>query len=76
MTFEPDDHSTMEQQLLVAVTRLEAKIDTLLIQQSDHENRLRALEAKSTVSPKQLWTTLVSAISVLVPLLTFILTVL
>lgn len=69
MPVTPDGSETpMEAQLLVAVTRLETKIDALLAQSSDHEARLRALESKPTISPRQLWTTIVSACSVIIPL--------
>lgn len=66
-----DDHAT-ETSLLIAFTRLEGKVDVALAQHgadlkahadglADHEARIRTLEAKPTVSPKALWTTVVSA---------------
>lgn len=56
--------------------RLEGKVDLAIAQQgsrldthaediADHEKRLRALEARRTVSPSQLWSTVVSVITVL-----------
>lgn len=54
--------------------RLEAKVDIALAQHKqrlddhavdlgDHEGRLRALENKSTVSPSQLWTSVLSGLT-------------
>ncbi len=62
--------------VLVALTRMEAKVDIALAQHGaeiktqgqtvdDHETRLRVLEAKSTVSPRTLWTTVVTAAGVI-----------
>jgi hypothetical protein len=58
--------------VLVALTRMEAKVDIALAQHGaeiknqgeavvDHEARIRALESRSTVSPRTLWTTVVTA---------------
>lgn len=59
--------STADASLLLAFTRLEAKVDVALTQHGadlknhaedlkDHEARLRILEGRSTVSPRTLWT--------------------
>jgi len=59
--------------LLVGMTRLEAKIDVALAQHGadlqnhktkldDHEARLRVQEAKPSVSPRVLWTTVTSGV--------------
>jgi hypothetical protein len=61
-----------ETTLLLAFTRLEGKVDVALAQHGadiksqgedlkDHEARIRILESRSTVSPRVLWTTVVSA---------------
>jgi len=53
--------------VLVALTRMEAKVDIALAQHGaeiktqgqtveDHEARIRVLESRSTVSPRTLWT--------------------
>lgn len=55
----PSDSNTA---ILVAMARLEAKLDQALTGQNDHENRLRDLEAKSTVSPRTLWTAILGAV--------------
>lgn len=50
--------------LLVAIARLETKVDVALSdhgrQIRDHEDRLRNVESKSTVSPRALWTAVTS----------------
>lgn len=54
--------------------RLEAKVDIALAQHkqqledhagdlNDHEDRIRKLEAKPTVSPSQLWTSVLSGLT-------------
>lgn len=59
----------------VTLARLEGKVDAALAQQgvtiaghaadiADHETRLRAVEVKPTVSPRQLWTVIGSAVAV------------
>lgn len=59
--------ASSEAALLVALTRMEAKVDVALAQHGadiqshakdigDHEDRIRRLESKPTVSPKALWT--------------------
>lgn len=74
-----DDTPGSEVAVLVALARLEGKLDTALAQHgarldehatavTDHELRLRTLEATSTVSPRQLWITLASAVAVFVSL--------
>lgn len=71
----PEEAATTEAHaVLVAVTRLEAKVDVALAQHgarleehsrgiSDHEERLRAVEARKTVSPAGLWTAVASAVA-------------
>ncbi|WIC90172.1 membrane protein [Arthrobacter phage VroomVroom] len=62
--------------LLVGLTRLEAKVDVALAQHgadiqnhktsiTDHEARLRVLEAKPTVSPRVLWTVVSSGVALI-----------
>ena len=57
--------------LLVAFTRMEAKVDVALAQHgadirvaiaqgADHETRIRAIELTPTVSPRVLWASVVS----------------
>ncbi|QZN86601.1 hypothetical protein [Cellulomonas sp. C5510] len=69
--------------VVLAVARVEAKIDVVLAQHeakleahghhlADHETRLRALEARSTVSPRALWTTVSGAAVLLVTLSPFL----
>lgn len=69
--------------VLVALTRLEAKIDVALARQAasidkhadqlaDHETRLRELEATPTVSPRTLWTTVASIIAAAAALYNFL----
>lgn len=43
------------------LVRLETKLDQALSGHSDHEARLRAQEARKTVSPRDLWTGLTGA---------------
>jgi hypothetical protein len=73
----PSNDSTA---LLVGMTRLEAKVDVVLAQHGakidahasdlqDHEERLRVLEARPTVSPRVLWTTVASIITALAAVL-------
>lgn len=63
-----------ETSLLVAFTRLEAKVDVALAghgadirelktDRDDHEARLRVQEAKKTVSPRDLWLAVSGAIA-------------
>lgn len=72
-----------ETSLLIAFTRLEGKVDVALAQHgadikahsedlADHEARLRVLEATPTVSPKTLWTAVVSASGIVFSALTLI----
>jgi len=60
---EATDQST----IIIALTRMEAKMDVALAQHgarldsaesnlADHETRIRVIEAKPTVSPGKLWT--------------------
>lgn len=65
-----------EAAVLVALARLEGKVDAALAQHGqrlddtqsdvhDHEKRLRELEGRSTVSPRQLWATTASVVLVI-----------
>lgn len=69
---EPDPRETRD--LLIAFTRMEAKVDIALAQHgakldeiakdvTDHETRVRVIEGRSTVSPTGLWTTVLGAIT-------------
>ena len=40
----------MNTELRVALARMEAKLDVALVQQADHEKRLRAMESKRLVT--------------------------
>lgn len=75
--------SAAETSLLIAFTRLEGKVDVALAQHgadlkahaddlADHEARLRVLEATPTVSPKTLWTVVVSASGLIFSALTLL----
>lgn len=80
----PEEVSTDEAtKLLVALTRLEGKIDLILAQHSadigahrerldDHERRLRTVEQTPTVSPAKLWTAVCTAAGLIVSILTFV----
>ena len=75
--------TTTDAGVAVTLARMEAKIDVVLAQHEakieqhsdnlqDHEERLRALEAKPTVSPRVLWTTvasIIAAVATVAPLL-------
>lgn len=77
-----------ETDLLIAFTRLEGKVDVALAQHGadlavhgrelkDHEDRLRRLELTPTVTPRTLWTVVVSAAGLMIaatPLIQQILT--
>lgn len=69
--------------LLIAVTRLEAKLDVALAQHGaklethdakleDHEKRLRVQEARPSVSPRVLWTTISGALGLILASTPFI----
>lgn len=69
--------------VLVALTRMEAKVDIALAHHGaeiktqgqaveDHEARIRVLESRSTVSPRALWTAVVSAGGLIIGVLTFL----
>lgn len=84
---EPTRDIHAEENILVAITRLEAKVDVALARQtatlskhdetlSDHESRIRKVEERKTVSPAALWATVGSAIAafgVLAPYLSAVL---
>lgn len=70
-----DEHSVAlngtaptEASLLIALTRMETKVDVVIAQHgaqlSDHESRVRALEALDNVSFKQLWGAFAGAVAV------------
>ena len=74
-----DASGTEASSVQVTLIRLEAKVDVALTKQSatlethtsdlaDHETRLRAVEAKPTVSPRQLWSTVCAGVGVLAAL--------
>ncbi|MDL9978856.1 hypothetical protein [Microbacterium candidum] len=50
------------------LVRMEGKIDTLIFGRNDHEERIRALEARRTISPAQLWGAACALVGVLVGL--------
>ncbi len=65
-----------EDPVITAIRKLEAKLDIAIAQHraeldlaarhdTDHEERLRALEARQTVTPKALWSVVVGASAVL-----------
>ncbi|MCZ9884633.1 hypothetical protein [Arthrobacter sp. B2a2-09] len=71
-TTEAPSSASAETSLLLAFTRLEGKVDVALTQHGadikatakevdDHEDRIRALEARPTVSPRGLWATVSGA---------------
>lgn len=73
--------------LLIALTRLEAKVDVVLAQHgadlrahgqdlADHEARLRTLEATPTVSPKTLWAVTSTALTLILGVAVFLVSVL
>ena len=51
------------EQLMVAMVRVETKIDTLIAASSDHEGRIRTLEQapRDFVTSKQLWSVVIGA---------------
>lgn len=49
--------STPLDAVLVTLGRMEVKLDRALTTNDDHEARIRALESRSTVSPRTLWAT-------------------
>lgn len=78
------DVTPEEARLLIAIARLEAKLDVALAQHSasiaqhdeaieDHEARLRHLEETPTVSPSKLWTTVSAAAGLIVSILMLVL---
>lgn len=55
-----------DQDVVIALTRLELKIDQLISTSSDHESRLRTLEMpKGYVTGKQLWAALLGVAAVM-----------
>ncbi|UJQ87158.1 tail needle protein [Arthrobacter phage BaileyBlu] len=73
--------SSESAQMLVALTRMEAKMDVGFARIGavtdkhaasidDHEERIRTLEQKPTVSPRTLWTTITAGGGLLVALMT------
>jgi hypothetical protein len=65
--------STNDTNLIVALTRVETKVDVVLSQHGakleDHEGRLRKVEARRTVSPRTLWTSVISAAGLVLTLI-------
>ena len=71
----PDDEDQRESRdLLIAFTRMEAKVDIALAQHgakldeivkdvTDHETRVRVIEGRSTVTPMGLWSAVLGAIT-------------
>jgi len=49
--------------LVQVLTRLEVKLDTSLARGDDHELRLRVVESRKTVSPRDLWAGIGTAIA-------------
>lgn len=49
--------------LATVLTRIEVKLDNALSQGQDHELRLRIVEARKTVSPRDLWLGLGGAVA-------------
>lgn len=61
-----DEHpQTFETKVLVSLARIEGALSSVDAQGKDHEVRLRLLEARKTVSPTTLWTTIASIIATL-----------
>lgn len=72
MTDDEEHRETRD--LLIAFTRMEAKVDIALAQHGakldeiakdviDHETRVRVIEGRSTVTPTGLWTTVLGALT-------------
>lgn len=80
----PEEVSTDETtNLLIALTRLEGKIDLILAQHSsdigahrerldDHERRIRTIEGTPTVTPAKLWTAVCTSAGLIVSILTIL----
>lgn len=49
--------------LVKVLTRLETKLDGALSRADDHEARLRAVERRRTVAPRDLWLGLTGAVT-------------
>ena len=49
--------------LVEVLTRLETKLDGALSHAEDHEGRIRTLEARRTVAPRDLWVGITGAIA-------------
>lgn len=73
--------SPQEPQILMALTRMEAKVDVALAQHGakidglttetqDHEVRLRAIEARRTITPAELWAVVLGALGAFVAIST------
>ncbi|HEY0774178.1 MAG TPA: hypothetical protein VGD51_08865 [Nocardioidaceae bacterium] len=60
----PDDTLPSESSAVI-LARMEVKLDHALASQADHEQRIRVLEDKKTVSPFQLWTVTASGVATL-----------
>lgn len=79
----PPKPEATETEVLIYLARLEGKLDTAIGQHgerisaaervdADHERRLRDLEAKDTVSPRQLWATFASGVLVVAAVAPFL----
>lgn len=49
--------------LVSFLTRVEVKLDQVLTRGDDHEGRIRVLEARKTVAPRDLWLGVTGAIA-------------
>ena len=69
--------------MLVAIARLEGKVDVVLArhdvrlsaverESADHDGRIRALEARPTVSPRALWAAVTSGAALVFGVITLI----
>ena len=54
--------------VIIALTRIETKLDATVAGHTDHETRIRTLEQKSTVTVASLWGGIVAAITAAVGL--------
>lgn len=81
MTPHTQEQPTTQPEILVALTRMEAKVDVALAQHGakidsltadgqDHEVRLRAIESRPTVTPGGLWAAVLGGIGGFVALST------
>lgn len=57
---------TTDVEVVERLVRIETKLDADWRVGNDHEGRLRALEARRTISPGQLWAVMASGVGLLV----------